>query len=517
MSPASSRWRGILLALAGGAALPLAFAPFGFYLLAPLCAAVLFASWRCATPRQAMWRGYLSGLAMFGFGVHWVYVSMHDFGGMGVAMSTAVTALLVVVLAVFPALAAGLATRLSRRGGHEPAAVMVLVYPATWTLFEWVRGWFLTGFPWLNLGYSQIDGPLTGFAPLIGVYGLSLAVALSGALLLAMFERRAAFSLRAACLVALACLWLGATVAGAIEWTQSEGRPLRVSLVQGNVSQDLKWRPGMMEPTVALYRELSREHWDSDLIVWPETAMPMYYLQAVPYLDELGEEARAHGAELLVGLIYLDPASGDYYNSMVSVGGESGPPQMYHKHHLVPFTEYLPLKQALGGFVDLLDVPMSDFSAGPARQAPFEVAGQQVGMSICYEDAFGEEMIRMLPRATLLVNVSNDAWFGRSVAPFQHLQIARMRALETGRPLLRSTNTGISALIGYRGELLATSPQFEVHVLTGEVQPRQGATPYVRVGNAGFLVLAGGMVVLGVMMVRREALGAGSKYPWQGA
>ncbi|MCC6207843.1 MAG: apolipoprotein N-acyltransferase [Gammaproteobacteria bacterium] len=506
VTPVTSRWRGNLLALVAGAALPLAFSPFDFYLLAPVCAALLFASWRGIEPRLALRRGYLSGLALFGLGVNWVYVSMHDFGGMSAAMSTAMTALLVAVLAVFPALAAYLAVRLSRRGGREPVSAILLVYPAVWTFFEWIRGWFLTGFPWLNLGYSQVDGPLAGFAPLVGVYGLSLAVALSGALLLAIFQRRVTRAFRAGCLTVLASLWLAAVFAGAIEWTQPEGRPLRVSLVQGNVSQDMKWRPGMMEPTVALYSELSRAHWDSDLIVWPETAMPMYYLQAEPYLDELGEEARSHGSELLVGLIYLDPASGNYYNSMVSAGGEPAARQVYHKHHLVPFTEYLPLNDALGGVVNLLNVPMSDFSAGSARQAPFEVAGQQVGMSICYEDAFGEEMIRMLPRATLLVNVSNDAWFGRSVAPFQHLQIARMRAIETGRPLLRSTNTGISALIGYRGELLDTSPQFEVHVLSGEVQPRQGATPYVRVGNAAFLVLAGAMLLVGL---RRRSNGDG--------
>jgi apolipoprotein N-acyltransferase len=504
MTLASSRWRGSVLALVAGAALPLAFAPFDFYPLAVVCAALLFASWRDAEPRQALWRGYLSGLALFGFGVNWVYVSMHDFGGMSAAQSVAVTALLVVVLAVFPALAACAAVRLSRRPGVGTAPALLLIYPASWTLFEWVRGWFLTGFPWLNLGYSQVEAPLAGLAPLVGVYGVSLAVALSGALLLGAFERRGTVRFRLRHLVVLAALWLGAALAGAVEWTQPDGRPLRVSLVQGNVSQDMKWLPGMMEPTVALYRELSRAHWGSDLIVWPETAMPMYYLQAVPYLDELGEEARAHGTELLVGLIYLDPATDNYYNSMVSVGGAAGPRQVYHKHHLVPFTEYLPMKAALAGLVDIMNVPMSDFSAGPARQAPFAVAGQQVGMSICYEDAFGEEMIRMLPRATLLVNVSNDAWFGRSLAPFQHLQIARMRALETGRPLLRSTNTGVSALIGHRGELLGTSPQFEVHVLSGEVQPRQGATPYVRVGNAAFLVLAGLMVALGVLRVRRE-------------
>lgn len=491
-----------MLALASGAALPLAFAPFNLYPLAVVCAALLFASWRGVEPRHALLRGALFGLALFGLGVNWVYVSMHDFGGVSAALSVALTALLVVVLAVFPALAAYLAVRLSRRAG-DSAIALILIFPAVWTLLEWVRGWFLTGFPWLNLGYSQIDAPLAGLAPLVGVYGVSLAVAVSAALLLATFERgRGRFRLRYLSL--FVALWLGAWIGGDIEWTQPEGRPLRVSLVQGNISQDLKWQPGMLEPTVELYQQLSRAHWGSDLIVWPETAMPMYYLQALPYLDALGEEAQAHGSELLVGLIYMDPASDSYYNSMVSVGGEGGGHQVYHKRHLVPFTEYLPMKSALAGVVDILGVPMSDFSAGPVEQPPFAVAGQQVGMSICYEDAFGEEMIRMLPQATLLVNVSNDAWFGRSVAPFQHLQIARMRALETGRPLLRATNTGVSALIGHRGDLLGTSPQFKVHVLSGEVQPRQGSTPYVRAGNAAFLVLAGVMLMVGAMRVRRE-------------
>jgi apolipoprotein N-acyltransferase len=500
----SSAWRGNVLALAAGALLPLAFAPFNLYPLAVLCPALLFAAWRGAEPRRALLRGYLFGLAQFGLGVNWVYVSMHDFGGVGAALSVLLTALLVAVLAVFPALAGWLSVRLAQRaGGAALILPLVLIFPAAWTVLEWVRGWFLTGFPWLNLGYSQIDAPLAGLAPLLGVYGVSLAAATSGALLLAAFERRRnRFAL--ICAGAFAALWLAAWSAGTVEWTQPEGRPLRVSLVQGNISQDLKWQPGMLEPTVELYQGLSRAHWGSDLIVWPETAMPMYYLQALPYLDALGDEAQRHGSELLVGLIYMDTRSDDYYNSMVSVGGAQGGHQVYHKHHLVPFTEYLPLKEVFGGIVDFMGVPMSDFSAGAAVQPPFAVAGQQVGMSICYEDAFGEEMIRMLPRATLLVNVSNDAWFGRSVAPRQHLQIARMRALETGRPLLRATNTGVSALIGYRGELLATSPQFKVDVLSGEVQPRQGATPYVRAGNAVFLLLAGAMLLVGTLLARRR-------------
>jgi len=504
MMLASSRWRGNALALTAGAALPLAFAPFHLYPLAVVCTALLFACWSGVTPRRAFARGWLFGLAQFGFGVNWVYVSMHDFGGVSVALSVALTALLVLVLAVFPALAGYLAVRLTQHSGASVPALL-LVFPAAWTLLEWVRGWFLTGFPWLNLGYSQIDAPLAGLAPLAGVYAVSLAVAASGALLLAAFEGGRG-QLRLRHLLPLATLWAGAWLTGGVEWTQPEGRPLRVSLVQGNISQDMKWQPAMLDPTIALYQELTRAHWGSDLIVWPETAMPLYYLQALPYLDALGTEARAHGSSLLVGLIYMDAASDDYYNSMVNVAAEPGGNQVYHKHHLVPFTEYLPMKTALAGIVDFMNVPMSDFSAGPAVQAPFTAAGQRIGMSICYEDAFGEEMIRALPQATLLVNVSNDAWFGRSVAPFQHLQIARMRALETGRPLLRATNTGVSALIGHRGELLGTSPQFEVHVLSGEVQPRQGSTPYVRMGNVAFLVVAGVMLGLGVLLVRREGV-----------
>lgn len=491
-----SRWRGDVLALVAGAALPLAFAPFDLYPLAVVGIALLFAAWRGVEPRRALLRGGLFGLGMFGSGVSWVFVSMHDFGGMGAPLSAALTVLLVVVLAVFPALAGGCATWLTRRlGGAGSTITMVWIFPAVWTLFEWVRGWLLTGFPWLNLGYSQIDAPLAGLAPLAGVYGVSLAVATSAALLLAAFGRRRG-EFRFRYLLAAAALWLGAGLGGSVDWTYAEGKPLRVSLVQGNVSQDLKWLPGMLAPTVELYWQLTRAHWDSDLIVWPETAMPMYYYEALPYLDALGEEARAHRSALLVGLIYMDAGSEDYYNSMVSVGGDDR--QVYHKHHLVPFTEYLPMKSALAGLVNVLNVPMSDFSAGPSVQPPFNLAGQHVGMSICYEDAFGEEVIRMLPQATLLVNVSNDAWFGRSVAPQQHLQIARMRALEAGRPLLRATNTGISALIGHRGELLDTSPQFRIHVLSGEVQPRQGSTPYVRTGNAAFLLLAGLMMIIGL-------------------
>ncbi len=492
---------GDIAALAAGALTPLAFAPYELYPLAILTLAVLFHLWRGVTPRRAAWRGWLFGLGLFGFGIHWVYISMSEFGGMSWALSAALTALLIVFVSLFPALAGALSARLLNRG-----LAMVLVLPAVWTLCEWLRGWFLTGFPWLNLGYSQIDAPLAGLAPLAGVYGISLAAALSAALLLAMHEGAGRSRGRAFALLTM--LWLSGAALALVDWTRPAGEPVTVSLVQGNVPQDLKWHPGMRDATLEIYAELSRAHWGSDLIVWPETAIPMFEYRARPFLDELAVEAAAHGSELLVGVVYMDLVSGRYYNSLVTASLD--PAQRYHKQHLVPFTEFLPFKSVLGDLVDLFDIPMSDFAAGDPRQPPLELAGQRVALSICYEDAFGEEIIRALPEATLLINVSNDAWFGDSIAPHQHLQIARMRAAETGRYLARGTNTGVSAFIGPRGELRATAEQFELTVLRDTVEPRAGATLYVLTGNWLPVGLALVMLVAGFVLGGRAASGNGS-------
>lgn len=506
---------GDITALLSGALLTLAFAPFDLYPLAILCLAMLFGLWQGVSPARAGWRGLLFGLGMFGTGIHWVFISMNDFGGMSWALSGALTALLIFVVALFPALAGYSAVHLVNRdqrkhrgetpissdprilsGNDRSKLHSALLFPAVWTLSEWIRGWFLTGFPWLNLGYSQIDAPLAGFAPLAGVYGVSLAVASSAALVLAQWN--GVGRLRGYCFALLTVLWLSGAALALVDWTHPAGEPLTVSLVQGNVPQDLKWHPGMRDVTLDIYAGLTRAHWGSDLIVWPETAIPMFEYRARPFLDALAGEARTHGTELLVGVIYKDLATDRYYNSLVTAGNDTQ--GRYHKHHLVPFTEYLPFKSLFGDFVDLFDIPMSDFSAGDPRQPPLELAGQRIALSICYEDAFGEEIIRALPEASLLLNVSNDAWFGASIAPHQHLQIARMRAAETGRFLARGTNTGVSAFIGPRGELLSKAAQFDVTVLTDRVEPRRGATLYVLVGNwlaisLAVLMLAAGMVI----------------------
>jgi apolipoprotein N-acyltransferase len=493
-----SDWRGDLLAILAGALLPLAFAPFGLFPLALLAPALLFALWLPVTPRRAFWRGWLFGLGLFGVGVSWIQVSIYHYGGVSVWVALGITALFVLILALFPAFLGYLANRFYPGNGDGK---VLIVLPAAWTLFEWLRGWIFTGFPWLSLGYSQTDTALAGLAPVLGVYGVSWATILSAALVLQLVRTSRISRVYPA--LVLAVLWGGAWLLGRVEWTEPDHGPITVSLVQGNVEQGLKWRPEQRRATLETYVDLTRQHWDSDLIIWPETAIPAFYHQVeYGFIADLKREASRHGADLLIGVPVLDLDTQRYYNSLVSLDGsrEDGG-GMYRKHHLVPFTEYLPFKEVVGGVVNILDVPMSDFSAGASVQPALDVAGTRVGTSICFEVAFGEEIIRALPDARLLVNVSNDAWFGRSLAPHQHLQIARIRAMEAGRPLLRATNTGITAVIDHRGGVRAILPQFEVGVLSASVQPRAGMTPYAAAGNLPPVV--GFLSILGIAALRR--------------
>ena len=277
---------------------------------------------------------------------------------------------------------------------------------------------------------------------------------------------------------------------------------LQVALVQGNIAQEEKWQPENVEKTLARYTELSFSRQDIDLVVWPETAIPAFYHQVkdsfIPYLESRLQE---RDMSMLTGIPVLDMTEWKYYNSVVSVGGER---TFYYKRHLVPFGEYLPLRGIIGTSLDALAVPNADFSRGDDVQKLVEVAGYPVGTSICFEVAFSEEIAAQLPQAALLVNVSNDAWFGNSLAPHQHLEMARMRSMETGRPMLRATNTGISAIIDYDGAILARSAQFETAVVTGSITPRQGATPYVRLGNAPVIGLCSIFLLLAWLARRRS-------------
>jgi len=491
--------RGDLWALLAGAATPLAFAPFGLAPLALLAPAVLFAAWLDAGAARAAWRGFLYGCGLFGVGVSWVYVSLHVYGRMPAPLAALAVALFVAALAVFPALV-GAAQARGRSLGTGTRLIVVM--PALWTLSEWIRGWFLTGFPWLALGYSQSDTWLAGFAPWLGVYGVGYAVALSAGLLAGAWRLRRR---RLACLAALALLWAAGALAALPEWVRPAGAPLRVALVQGNVGLDIKWQPAHLERIVARYLALSAEAGAADLIVWPEAAVPGYFDRVAPVLlPRLEQRAREQGADFLVGAIERDARTGAHYNTVFALGDARG---RYRKQHLVPFGEYLPLPALFRWVIDYLHIPMSNFSAGGDEQAPVRAAGRVIGVSVCYEDAFGEELIASLPEAELLVNVSEDSWFGDSLAPHQRIQMARLRTLETGRPMLRAANTGPSVLIDHRGRVTARSPQFEAHVVTGRVQPMAGATPYARLGNAPVTVLVALLLVVaaGVALWRHRA------------
>ena len=494
--------------MAGAAALGVgtvaAFAPFHVYLLPIVTLAALLAlAEREPTARNAFHTGYAFGLGYFLAGVSWVYVSLHDFGAMPAPLAAAVTVLFCAYLALYPAIALAVAARVRRDWVRRCVAL-----PGAWVVTEWIRGWLFTGFPWLGIGYSQADdSPLAGIAPVLGSHGVALALVASAGL------ARHAFAAgwrppRWLPLGALALVWVAAGALRTIAWTTPAGAPLRVSLLQGNVAQSIKWRPEQVAATLILYERMIRAS-TAKLIILPETALPLF-LQDVPdsFLRSVEEHARAHGSDILIGLPERGGAS--YYNSVVSIG--VSPSQVYRKSHLVPFGEFIPLRPLLAPLVEAMAIPLTDFSRGGTDQRPLAVAGQRVAVNICYEDVFGEEIIRQLPEATLLVNVSNVAWFGDSIAPQQHLQIAQMRAIETGRHMLRATNTGMTAVVDPTGRVTQVADTFRTETVEAEVRGHTGATPYVRLGNAPAVAGAGLMVLLALAPgLRLRRTGAGRR------
>lgn len=486
------------IAFFSGALAVLGYAPFGIFPLPILALAVLFWLWDGAErPAQAAWLGLSFGMGLFCFGIGWIYVALHIYGYMHSILAALATGLFAAVNAALPALAGYVQARLKASTNVR----ILLLMPAIWTLAEWLRGLLFTGFPWLAVGYAQVpDSPLAGYAPLLGVYGVSLLVAVSAALLLVLWRARRSRQGQMA-LAALLVLWVGGALFCAVAWTQPRGAPLKVSLLQGNIAQDEKFEEDKLIATLETYRRLAQAS-DARLIVLPETALPLLR-DNVPesYHAILRDHARRNGGDILIGA--FEKENGSYYNSVYSLGSSES--QHYRKNHLVPFGEFIPLRSVFGWLInEVLQIPMGDQASGGAHQPPLNVAGQKVAVNICYEDAFGEEIIRALPEATLLANVTNDAWYGESHAAMQHNQLSQMRALETGRMMLRATNTGVTSVIGVDGRVQAMLPQHEEGVLTAEVRGYVGSTPYVRWGNAGVLVLAGLMLGGAWVMGRRK-------------
>ncbi len=485
------------VALLLGAAATLSFAPLGAWPLGLATLAGLALLWHQATPRAAALTGFAFGLGLYGSGVSWVYISMHDYGAMPMPLAGLATLLFAAYLALWPALAGYMQARLN------PGAPRWLLVPAAWCLTEWLRGWVFTGFPWLGAGYAHTDGPLAGFAPIIGVHGLNFCAALVGVLAAgAVLGFAGRTSRRNGLVAALAATLLLATGwgFGLAEWATPHQAPLRVALLQGNVAQDLKFEEGRFESTLTGYRRLVEDN-PATLIALPETALPRM-LQAIPprYLDDLARLAKARQSDLIFGVPFAESTS-RYFNSVITLGASVS--QRYDKAHLVPFGEFIPF--GFRWFVDAMKIPLGDFTRGSATPQPLALGAQRVAVNICYEDLFGEEIIRQLPAATILLNVSNIAWFGASLAPHQHLQISRMRALETARPMLRATNTGMTAVIDHRGRVVKSLPAFTEGALLADVQGFSGTTPYARFGNWPIVSFCLVVVALAAWRRRRPA------------
>ncbi len=481
-----------LLALFAGSLITLSLAPYDIWPAAILSCCLYMALLRDCPVRLAVWRGWLFGVGMFGTGISWVYVSIHEHGHASVLLALSLTTLFCAAMALLHALFAWVYVRFLR---HLMAG-MLLGFPALWVLFEWLRSWFLTGFPWLYIGYSTLDTWAQGWVPVIGVFGVSLLCAFSASCIYLAYMRRHV----QAYLVygtMIASIWLIGWQLQQAKWVAAaSATPLSVGIVQPNIPQELKWQREYYEPTLALYQSMTEPLLGMDIILWPESAIPNYYQRSGEFLLPLASKARKQGSALIIGIPWQVEGSPNYHNSIVAMGNGSG---QYHKQRLVPFGEYVPLESLLRGLIAFFNLPMSGFSPGPANQQPILAHDFRLSPFICYEIVYPELVRKYAQQADLMITISNDSWFGSSIGPLQHLQMARMRALENGRYLIRGTNNGISAIIDEHGTVLTQSPQFERLNLVGEAQVMLGATPYSRIGSLPVIVLC--WVLLGLVLV----------------
>ncbi len=484
-------------ALLAGALLPLAYAPFDFWPLALAAPLALLWLWDHAQrPAHAALLGGLFGLGWFGVGISWVYISLYQYGHAPLVFALLCNAIVILLMSLYPCVAGALTLRYTRPG---PLRWLVWL-PSLWLLLEWVRSWLFTGFPWLSFGYSQTDSWLAGYAPVLGVYGLGALLWLSAGLLRwALVARRRT----AVALLSIALMWGTGAALQRYSWTHSVGAALPVALVQANIQQQDKFDPEQLERTLRLYAAMSfNQGRGAKVIIWPETAIAAFYDDVKPFVEALREEELNDGTDYLSGIAAGSWTTNIFYNSVISIGQSE---TFYHKRRLLPFGEYLPLRGLLLFFRDLVEIPMADFTPGAEQQPLPVVAGQPVGVSICFEAVFAHEIAKALPEARFLVNLSNDAWFDDSLAPYQHLQIARMRAIEAQRWLARATNTGISALISPQGHVVAQTQINSSEVLRGELQPLQGLTLYMRWGDTPWLLLAALLCGLAYWQSRKAA------------
>lgn len=461
-----------------GILLTLSFAPYEIFPFAVVSLAGLFYLWLNVTPKGALWRGFLFGIGYFGTGVYWVFISIHQFGGVPNFLAFLITSAMVLFLALFPSSVGYLATRFF---DNNKSLKLICALPALWVLSEWVRSWVFTGFPWLLAGYSQTNSPLRGYAPIFSVYGVTLAMTLSSGLLinsLCNFKQKAYYRSYLS-LFALISIWILGNLLNLIPWSKPIGSPLPVSLVQGNIPQQLKWSPDHLKLSFDRYESLTQPLWaKNQIIIWPEAAIPLSLQAAADFIKNMDEKALAEGAHLVLG-IPIQATGEDYYNAIIALGNDK---KMYVKRRLVPFGEYTPFPQVFRQLFSFMNIPMSDLIPGKLQQEPFILNNIKFLPFICYEIAFPELVNNRDGSAQALLTVTNDAWFGESAAQAQHLQMAVMRAIELRRPVLFVSNNGITAIIGPNGEIESQIPPHQTAVLKGTLQPAQGLTPWMKNG-----------------------------------
>ena len=492
----------VLLCLMVGAMFSLSLAPYKLWTIAILSPMVLYA---CLVGEdragRAFWVGQAYGFGLWAVGAFWLYTSIHEYGNIPMWLALIMIALMAFIMGLFHAVMAWLFVRFM---GRQP-----LAFASLWVIQEWIKTWLLTGFPWLFVGYAFADlAWISSLAPMFGVFAISFVAVLFGASVVEVFRQKLGFLCISAFLVWFAILvWVIDP-----KWTTPTGERLSMSLVQGNIPQDLKWLTEYRHETLNIYAQLSESEWGQDVVVWPEASIPMFQDEAWAFIHDVHTHARTQGATWVMGIPYrdiehYDPAERDYphlYNSVLALGENSG--GLYKKQNLVPFGEYIPFEGMLNILPDLAGMQnMMSYSRGDDTQKPLLVKNQPMGPAVCYEVAYPDTTRKNAKDTQFLLTVSNDAWFGTSAGPLQHLQMVQMRSIETGRWFARATNTGVTAFIDDKGRIVSQAPSFVPTVLRGDVLMMTGTTPFMRWGSYPILILC--LLLIGLsFVVRRQNL-----------
>jgi apolipoprotein N-acyltransferase len=486
-----------LFALVLGALTPFSLAPFHCWPVALITIGLFAELLPGQTVRGAAWRAFCFGFGLWAYGASWLYVSVHDYGHTPFWLAAPGVGVVAAIMALFFAAVGALHARCFNARGHLPAFLALFV------IGEWLRSWFLTGFPWLFTGYAFVDTWLSGYAPLLGVFGVGLLAVLSTLFGMEVLKRGVAAWKPA---LGIAVIWLSGMALQQVSWTVVDRHPFSVSIVQGNIPQEDKWQLEWRDKTIDIYRGLSAKEWGRDLVIWPEAAVPEYLSEAGDLLSEMDQDAIKGNSAFVTGIPVAEPTEVRdqyrFYNSIIALGQGTG---TYNKTRLVPFGEYVPLASVIRGLIPFFDLPMSSFSWGDPDQPPLLVKNHALAPYICYEIAYPEVVRRAAAHADILTTISNDGWFGDSIGPYQHFQMVQMRAQETGRQIVRATNTGISAIINEKGKVVARAPQFQRTVLRGNVFATTGRTPYVSFGNLPVLALCA--LLLGFAIYSRRQQG----------